>query len=269
MIEITRFGYYWLDTWIMANVIQLATQDFCVRYLNHTNDPGGRQFDQMTQAARSAPANIAEGCSRHSTSRETEMKLTDVARATLAELGNDYLNWLLRQESIPWSVKSAEYQTVSTLPLDKPIYTDDVLHECSIHILKQKHKFDAWLEANDSIMAANCLLVLCQRLVLMLSRLIESQLQMFKEDGGFTEGLTAERLAHRTQQSMSSDAPICPVCGKPMLQRVAKKGVNSGKPFWSCSNYPNCTGTRKITAPEPSHPPRHPASSPAPQNPSS
>lgn len=83
MIEISRFGYYWLDTWVMANVIQLATQDFCLRYLNHSNDPGGRQYDQMTQAARSAPANIAEGSSRHSTSKETEMKLTDVARATL------------------------------------------------------------------------------------------------------------------------------------------------------------------------------------------
>ena len=58
----------------VANVIQLATQDFCARFLNHSNDPGGRQYDQMTQAARSEPANIAEGNSRHSTSKETEMK---------------------------------------------------------------------------------------------------------------------------------------------------------------------------------------------------
>lgn len=65
-MEINRFGYYWLDTWVLANIIQLATQDFCTRFLNHTNDPCGRQYDQMTQAARSAPANIAEGNSRHS-----------------------------------------------------------------------------------------------------------------------------------------------------------------------------------------------------------
>ena len=77
-MEITRFGYYWLDTWVLANVIQLATQDFCARFLNHTNDPCGRQYDQMTQAARSAPANIAEGNSRHSTSKETEMKLSSI-----------------------------------------------------------------------------------------------------------------------------------------------------------------------------------------------
>ncbi len=53
-------GYYWLDTWILANVIQLATQDFCKTFLNLQNDPCGRQFDQMTQAARSCTANIAE-----------------------------------------------------------------------------------------------------------------------------------------------------------------------------------------------------------------
>ena len=245
-MEIKRFGYYWLDTWVLANVIQLATQDFCARYLNHSNDPCGRQYDQMTQAARSAPANIAEGASRRSTSKETEMKLTDVARATLAELTNDYINWLLRQESIPWSTRSADYKAVNSIQLDRPEYKDDVIHESSIHILKQKHKFDPWLTVGDSLKEANCLLVLCQRLVLMVGKQIESQLSTFKQEGGFTEALTAERLAHRTQQSQEADAPTCPVCGKPMLRRMAKKGINSGHEFWSCSDYPNCRGTRPI-----------------------
>lgn len=246
MVTISKFGYYWLDTWVLANVIQLATQDFCIRYLNRTNDPCGRMFDQMTMAARSAPANIAEGNSRHSTSKETEMKLTDVARATLAELANDYLNWLLRQESVPWSVTSADYRAVSSVRLDRPEYKDDVLHKSSCHILAQKHKFDHWLKSGDSLVSANCLLVLCNRLILMLGRQIEQQLATFKAEGGFTEGLTAERLAYRTQQSIEADAPSCPVCGKPMVKRVAKKGVNSGKEFWSCSTYPQCNGTRRV-----------------------
>ena len=245
-MEIKRFGYYWLDTWVMANVIQLATQDFCTRFLNHTNDPGGRQYDQMTQAARSAPANIAEGNSRHSTSKETEMKLTDVARATLSELANDYLNWLLRHEQIPWSTKSTEYQRVSTMRLDKPDYQDDVLYYSSIHILKQKHRFDTWLLQDDSFIAANCLLVLCNRLIMMISRQLENQLETFREEGGFTEGLTAERLAARSEKSRQADAPLCPLCGKPMIKRVAKKGINSGREFWSCSGYPQCNGTRNI-----------------------
>ena len=242
-MQVNRFGYYWLDTWVLANVIQLATQDFCMRNLNRTNDPCGRQFDQMTQAARSAPANIAEGNSRHSTSKETEMRLTDVARASLAELANDYVNWLLLHESIPWSVKSEEHKSVSNIPLDKPTYKDDVQHQSGLHILKQKHKFDTWLCSKDSMLEANCLLVLCNRLIMMLSKQIENQLASFREEGGFTEALSAERLAFRAEQS---DAPACPKCGQPMIKRVAKKGVNAGKEFWSCSSYPNCDGTRPV-----------------------
>lgn len=245
-MEIDILRYYWLDTWVFANVIQLATQDFCVRYLNLTNDPCGRLFDQMVMAARSVPANIAEGSSRHSTSRETEMKLIDVARASLAELSNDYLNWLLRYENTPWSTKSAEFHAVNSVQLDAPDYKDDVLHLSSIHILKQKHKFDSWLNTGDSLVAANCLLILCNRLIMMLRRQIQYLLESFKAEGGFTEGLTAERLSYRQQQSVQANAPVCPLCGKPMIKRVAQKGINSGREFWSCSGFPNCKGTLNI-----------------------
>ncbi len=246
MISINNFSYYWLDTWVFANVIQLATQDFCIRFLNHTNDPCGRQFDQMTQAARSVPANIAEGSSRRSTSKETEMKLTDVARASLAELANDYLNWILLHERVPWSNRSAEYNTVNQISLDRPDYKGDVQHLSSIHILNQRRKFDTWLKGNDSLVAANCILVLCNRLIMMLGQQMKRQLESFKAEGGFTEGLTAERLAFRTQQSVAADAPACPRCGKPMIKRVAKKGIHSGREFWSCSAYPQCNGTLDV-----------------------
>ena len=245
-MQVNNFGYYWLDTWVMGNVIQLGTQNFCQRYLSRGNDPCGRQYDQMTQAARSVPANIAEGNSRHSTSKETEMKLTDVARASLAELANDYVNWLLLREKIPWSVKSEEYKQVCSVHLDRPTYKDDVQHLSGIHILNQKHKFDNWLNSNDSIIEANCLLILCNRLIMMLSKQIANQVDTFRETGGFTEALTAERLAYRTEKSIQNDAPMCPKCGKPMLKRVAKKGVNSGREFWSCSTYPQCNGTRSL-----------------------
>lgn len=243
-MQLNVFGYYWLDTWILANIIQLATQEFCQRNLNRTNDPCGRQYDQMTQAARSVPANIAEGNSRHSTSKETEMKLTDVARASLSELANDYINWLMRHEQLPWSTKSDEYTKVAFLSLDRPAYNDDVQYQSCAHILNQKHKFDEWLCSENSIVEANCLLILCNRLIMMLGKQIANQLDTFRREGGFTEALTAERLAYRTEQSVQSDAPTCPKCGKPMIKRMAKKGINSGKEFWSCSGYPECNGTR-------------------------
>lgn len=72
-------GYFNMDCWVTANIVWLVTQSFCSRFLNRNNDPCGRQFDQMTQTARSLQANIAEGASRRQTSMETKMRLTDVA----------------------------------------------------------------------------------------------------------------------------------------------------------------------------------------------
>ena len=89
-------------------------------------------------------------------------------------------------------------------------------------------------------------LYLTQSAVSFRIRQLENQLATFRVEGGFTEALTAERLAHRTEKSRQADAPLCPICGKPMIKRMAKKGINSGKEFWSCSNYPECNGTRKI-----------------------
>ena len=150
----------------------------------------------------------------------------------------------MRHECAPWSVKSEEHKCVSNIPLDRPTYKDDVQHQSSIHILKQKHKFDTWLASKDSLVEANCLLILYNRLIMMLGKQLENQMETFKEKGGFSEALSAERLARRAEQSAQNDAPLCPKCGKPMIKRMAKKGKNAGNAFWSCSSYPNCDGTR-------------------------
>jgi restriction system protein len=41
-----------------------------------------------------------------------------------------------------------------------------------------------------------------------------------------------------------SAVPACPLCSKPMRQRMAKQGANAGNAFWGCSDYPRCRGTR-------------------------
>ena len=56
-------GYRKLDSFTLATVIQLGTWRFCEKFLNRTNDPCGRQFDQMTQAARSGRA-VTRRCLR-------------------------------------------------------------------------------------------------------------------------------------------------------------------------------------------------------------
>ena len=75
------------------------------------------------------------------------MKLTDVARSSLAELSGDYLNWLLRQEKVPWGKDTPQAREVYAVRLDKAAYGEDVVHDACAHILEQKKKFAKWLDS--------------------------------------------------------------------------------------------------------------------------
>jgi four helix bundle suffix protein len=242
-------GYRKLDSFTLASVIQLATWRFCETFLDRRNDPTGRQFDQMTQAARSGRVNIAEGSKRASTSKETEMKLTDVARASLAELKNDYEFWLLKRRKLPWKVPSPEACEVLDLRLDpNPLGEGDGLHEASAYLLAQYDKFRRWLDAEDPDLAANALLLLIGRTLDMLGRKKDAQGAAFRQEGRFRERLTTARLETRDQQQADTDAPACPECGKPMRRRHSGAGRNVGQPFWGCTGYPACKGTREVVA---------------------
>ena len=240
-------GYQWLDAWILANVIQLATQKFCLRFLKPRIDPCGRLFDQMTQAARSGVANIAEGYARRATSKETEMKLTDVAKASFAELHGDYFNWLLLAGTTPWSETAPDAKAVFSVHLDKATFTGDVASNSARHILDQYARFATWLDSGDSILVARAMIVLLARENMMLGKKLAATHSGFVKEGGFAENLTKDRLAARdAAHAAAGDAPSCPVCGKPMRKRVAKRGQNAGNEFWSCSGWPDCMGTRPV-----------------------
>ena len=84
-------GYKKLKVFAKSEVIYEGTVVFCRRFLPAHGD---RTVDQMTQAARSCKQNLAEGSASSGTSKETEIKLTGVAKATLDELLEDYLDYL-------------------------------------------------------------------------------------------------------------------------------------------------------------------------------
>ena len=240
----TTNSYMSLDAWILANVVQLATMDFCRRFLTPAADPCGRQFDQMTQAARSAQANIAEGCARGKTSRETEMKLLDVARASLAELNGDFTFWLMRANNVPWPRDSEEAKAVFSVVVERAKYGNDWCHDSCEHILAQKKKFSRWLSEKNEVIVANAIIILISRTINALNHLMERKVEEFKATGGFTENLTKIRLEARDEKAIAEGAPKCPLCGKVMRKRLCRKGKNAGQAFWSCSDYPNCRGTR-------------------------
>ena len=229
-------GYRKLHSFAFATIVQLGTLRFCKKFLNRTNDPCGRQFDQMTQAARSGRANIIEGSERSSTSKETEMKLTEVARGSLGELRGDYETWLLELGQPPWRKASPEARAVYDIWLDELELNDDSQYESAVHLLTQFKKFSPWIDSEDSTTVANVLLILIKRTIKLLNNQLEAQGETFKKEGGFREKLTFVRVEAKARQE---NAPDCPVCRK----RMKKRNSAHGK-FWGCTGYPECKGTR-------------------------
>ena len=240
-------GYMLLRSWHLGIILQLATQGFCKRFVDYQIDPCGRLRDQMEMAARTVPANIAEGSSRHQTSYETEMRLLDVARASVSELEGDYLNWLMRHGKTMWHTNDPRYIEARNLQFaDIPPLTQDYLAEISEYLLAEYTRFTTLLRPDDSIHSACSILVLCERVKQILTAQITKRLTDFKEEGGFTENMTQERLAALKEKATTEGAPTCPKCGAPMRKRMIKKGTHQGEEFWGCTEYPQCDGTRRI-----------------------
>lgn len=241
-------GFRRLHSFTLATIVQVETLRFCRRFLTFDHhdaqikfyDPKGRQYDQMTQAARSGRQNIIEGSERSSTSKDTEMKLTDVGRASLSELRGDYEIFILDRGQLPWSVHSSEAQAINAISLDDAPFTDDMVHESAKHAREQRKKYAKWLDSDDAVVVANTMLIIIGRTLNMLKSQIEAQGKAFEETGGFSERLTTKRIAAREQQK-STGFPNCPLCGKPMRRRTSAKGD-----FWGCSAFPDCKGTRPL-----------------------
>ncbi|MFI5202293.1 MAG: hypothetical protein ACHQNE_07890 [Candidatus Kapaibacterium sp.] len=92
-------GYKNLLSYQKAEIVYDATTHFCERFLNKRD----RTYDQMIQAARSGKQNIIEGSMASGTSKETEIKLTNVARASLEVLLADYRDFLRRRGIAEWT----------------------------------------------------------------------------------------------------------------------------------------------------------------------
>jgi len=232
-----------------------ATCAFCRRNYDRTNDALGKTAGQMVGAARSARQNIVEGSARAGTSRETELRLYDVAKGSLEELAGDYEAFLIECGEAPWRADDPRAAETLALRLDRFAGDDgpNVRHDFGEYILAMRERFAAWLEAKDAVTAANAILLVIDQACRLLRRQMESLATDFREEGGFTERLSKARLETRDEQAAAQGAPTCPKCGKPMRKIVARKGRNAGNPFWSCAGYPACDGTRNYVANERGH----------------
>jgi four helix bundle suffix protein len=200
-------GYRKLKSFRVAQLVYDVTVRFCDRYI----DRRSRTHDQMVQAARSGVQNIAEGSQASGTSRKTELKLTNVARASLEELRLDYQDFL-RQRGLPlWAREDARR---AELIARRPATAGDVaawardVHDRDGQDGRrgQSGRGQARQKSIGSAVStkstypeisANGALALIVVACSLLNRQIAAQEKAFVEEGGFTERLYRVRSAHR------------------------------------------------------------------------
>jgi restriction system protein len=239
-------GYRRLRSFQVTEVIYDGTVAFCDRFV----DRRSRTHDQMVQAARSGRQNIAEGSRASATSSQTELRLVNVARASLDELLLDFEDFLRQRGLKQWNKNDPEARRVREVGSGKARTDRSDPTDPS----DQRKHYSEWLDHRDPAVVANTLICLIHQANYLLDRQIQGLEREFVEGGGYSERLAAARLEKRRSQRVSdrtdrSDkaktpaAPSCAVCGKPMTLRMARKGAKAGTQFWGCSGYPACKTT--------------------------
>ena len=241
-------GYRELRSFQVATVIYDATVLFCDRFV----DKHSRTHDQMVQAARSGRQNIAEGSRAAATSSQTELRLVNVARASLDELLLDYEDFLRQRGKRQWKKNDREAREVRAVGAQKDRTDQTARSDPTAHW----KAYSRWLDASDPALVVNTVLCLIHQANYLLDQQIAALERDFIHDGGYTEQLAAARLDERRRQKgarsdrtdPTDQGPTCPACGKLMVLRTARHGKQTGSRFWGCSGYPECKGTRPVEA---------------------
>lgn len=175
-----RGDYQTLLSYQKAEVIYDITFRFAHKYLAK----GDRTVDQMIQSARSGKQNILEGSKAALTSKETEIKLTGVGRASLEELLADYRDYLRVRDHVIWDKASREAQFVRRLGRKTP-HTYELYRE--------------FVDTRPPEVIANIAICLIHQTNYLLDQQLRRLEQDFLKEGGLRERMTRARLACRNQ----------------------------------------------------------------------
>ncbi|NLV44588.1 MAG: four helix bundle protein [Candidatus Hydrogenedentes bacterium] len=194
-------GYRKLRSYTVAQAVYDATVVFCRRFYAHDK----RMTDQMVQAARSGVRNISEGSGAAATSRKAEMKLTNVALASLNdELIPDFESYLLQQGLRVWPKESREARVVRERLQHDRIENLPPPPRGGVRLTGLADLAD-FVGKADAEIAANTLLCATHQACYLLRRQVKSQGRTFVEEGGFSENLYKKRLQARGQGRTKSD----------------------------------------------------------------
>ncbi|MDE6498427.1 MAG: four helix bundle suffix domain-containing protein [Muribaculaceae bacterium] len=178
-------GYRSMRVYKLSEIIHDLTVVFADTFVER----GSRTRDQMVQAARSGKQNIAEGSEASATSKETEIKLTNVAKASLEELLIDYEDYL-RQHSL--NVWPATCERV--MRLREYLRTEQFMTE--------PLKYSGRMNAEEF---CNLCITLINQCTYMLRRLLQRQQEQFLEAGGIKERMYRARVEYRQNLNRASD----------------------------------------------------------------
>lgn len=173
-------GYQGLLSYRKALIVFQATVCFCERFLNKRD----RTYDQMIQAARSGKQNIVEASMASGTSQEMEIKLTNVARASLEELLEDYRDYPRTNKAALWGKDSKEALYVRNLGRNKGISYES---------------YRTYLETRPANVAASIIICLIHQTNYLLDQQIRKLEQAFIKDGGLRERMTRARINQRNR----------------------------------------------------------------------
>lgn len=166
-----------LHSYHKAEVVYDLTWRFCQRFF----DRGDRTIDQMVQGARSGKQNILEGSKASGTSKEMEIKLTNVARASLEELLEDSRDFLRVRDLAAWDAESREARYVRRLGKREPTF----------------ELYRELCETRPTQVLANIAICLIHQANYLLDRQIRRLEKDFLETGGLRERMTRARLESR------------------------------------------------------------------------
>ena len=182
LIFLPQHGHYRnLRVYQVTEMIYDITFHFCQRFLQK----GDRTIDQMVQAARSGKQNIAEGNQAAATSSETEIKLTNVAKASLEELLDDYEDYLRVRGLQQWGQLHPRYDAMRQYARSKQIQKD----------------YASQIQKMNDEEIANLSITLIHQASYMLQRLLETMQDRFVKEGGIKERMLHARLDYRNNQS--------------------------------------------------------------------
>src|SRR5262245_8241170 len=163
--------YQKLYSFQKAQVVYDATVYFCQRFL----DKRDRTYDQMVQAARSGKQNIVEGSQVSGTSKELELKLTNVARASLEELLTDYRDFLRLRKLAEWTPDHPYARRLRQLNRTRGANYET---------------FRKGIEHPDVAICVNVIIGLIKVTNFLLDRQIQALERAFVENGGLREAMT-------------------------------------------------------------------------------